>query len=70
MYPSDSPPPYLSQLHWKGLHNATISGIFIRLPDPDNDPLIAVYNGYEINLLSQQNGNTVHEVEAIYGFTT
>lgn len=44
--------------------------IFVRFPNPDNDPMIAVNNGYEIQIddLAMPDGNPIHNTGAIYGF--
>jgi Domain of Unknown Function (DUF1080) len=61
---------FILRLDWK-LHNkADNSGIFVRFPDPDNDPMIAVNNGYEIQIddLATTDGNPIHHTGSIYGF--
>jgi hypothetical protein len=61
---------FILKLDWRVLHKGDNSGIFIRFPDPDDDLLIAVNNGYEIQIddLAQPDGNPVHQTGAIYGF--
>lgn len=46
------------------------SGVFVRFPNPGNDPYIAVRYGYEIQIddLAQPDGKPIHSTEAIYGF--
>ena len=46
------------------------SGVFIRFSDPDNDPLITVNTGYEIQIddIAMPDGNPLHKTDAIYNF--
>ena len=46
------------------------SGIFVRFPNPRNDPYVAVTNGYEIQIddLARPNGNLIHGTGAVYNF--
>ena len=61
---------FILKLDWKVHHKADNSGIFVRFPYPDNDPVVAVNNGYEIQIddLAKPDGNPVHKTGAIYGF--
>jgi 3-keto-disaccharide hydrolase len=61
---------FILKLDWKVHHRADNSGIFVRFPYPDNDPMIAVNNGYEIQIddLAMPDGNPIHKTGAIYGF--
>jgi Domain of Unknown Function (DUF1080) len=61
---------FLLRLDWKVNHKSDNSGIFVRFPNPDNDPMIAVNNGYEIQIddLAMPDGNPIHKTGAIYGF--
>jgi hypothetical protein len=61
---------FILRLDWK-LHNkADNSGVFVRFPYPDNDPMIAVDNGYEIQIddLATPDGDPIHQTGSIYGF--
>ncbi|HET7391751.1 MAG TPA: DUF1080 domain-containing protein [Nitrososphaeraceae archaeon] len=61
---------FILKLDWKANHKSDNSGIFVRFPNPDNDPMIAVNNGYEIQIddLAMPDGNPIHNTGAIYGF--
>ena len=61
---------FILELDWKTNHKSDNSGIFVRFPNPDNDPMIAVNNGYEIQIddLAMPDGNPIHNTGAIYGF--
>ena len=61
---------FILKLDWKVHHKADNSGIFVRFPYPDNDPMVAVNNGYEIQIddLAMPDGNPIHKTGAIYGF--
>jgi hypothetical protein len=61
---------FILKLDWKTNHKSDNSGIFVRFPNPDNDPMIAVNNGYEIQIddLAMPDGNPIHNTGAIYGF--
>lgn len=62
---------FILKLDWKVSHKADNSGIFVRFPYPDNDPMIAVNNGYEIQIddFAMPDGNPMHLTGAIYGFS-
>src|SRR5918911_356662 len=61
---------FILKLDWKTNHKSDNSGIFVRFPNPDNDPMIAVNNGYEIQIddFAMPDGNPIHNTGAIYGF--
>jgi 3-keto-disaccharide hydrolase len=61
---------FILELDWKVHHKADNSGVFVRFPYPDNDPMIAVNNGYEIQIddLAKPDGNPIHQTGAIYGY--
>ena len=61
---------FILKLGWKVNHKSDNSGIFVRFPYPDNDPMIAVNNGYEIQIddLAMPDGNPIHQTGAVYGF--
>ena len=43
------------------------SGVFVRFPDPDDNPNIAVREGYEVQIDSKA-GDPIHQTGAIYDF--
>ena len=61
---------FILKLDWKVNHKSDNSGIFVRFPYPDNDPMIAVNNGYEIQIddLAIPDGNPIYHTGAIYGY--
>ncbi|HYZ20908.1 MAG TPA: DUF1080 domain-containing protein [Rhodopila sp.] len=46
------------------------SGVFVRFPNPGNDPQVAVNQGYEIQIddLGQPDNAPIHRTGAIYNF--
>jgi hypothetical protein len=42
---------FILELEWKASSKEDSSGIFIRFPNPGNDPYIAINNGYEIQIM-------------------
>jgi hypothetical protein len=58
------------ELEWKASSKEDNSGIFVRFPNPRNDPYVAVTNGYEIQIddLAGPNGNLIHGPGAVYNF--
>jgi Domain of Unknown Function (DUF1080) len=58
------------ELEWKESSRKDNSGVFIRFPNPRNDPYVAVNEGYEIQIddLARPNGKLVHGTGAVYGF--
>lgn len=61
---------FILELEWKASSKEDNSGIFIRFPNPGNDPYIAINNGYEIQIddLPRPNGKLIHGTGAIYNF--
>jgi Domain of Unknown Function (DUF1080) len=59
---------FVLRLDWKTHKKA---GVFVRFPYPDNDPMIAVNYGYEIQIddLAMPDGNPIHQTGSVYGFT-
>ena len=41
---------FILKADWKELHFSDNSGVFVRFPDPGNDPWVAVNNGYEVQI--------------------
>jgi hypothetical protein len=61
---------FVLKVNWKVNHRNDNSGVFVRFSDPDNDPLIAVNTGYEIQIddMAMPDGNPLHKTGAIYNF--
>jgi hypothetical protein len=61
---------FVLKIDWKVNRKNDNSGVFIRFPNPDNDPWIAVNKGYEIQIddLALPDGNPLHKTGAIYNF--
>ena len=61
---------FVLKVDWKVSRRNDNSGVFIRFSDPDNDPMIAVNTGYEIQIddLAMSDGNPLHKTGAIYNF--
>jgi hypothetical protein len=58
------------ELEWRASSRKDNSGVFIRFPNPRNDPYVAVNEGYEIQIddLARPNGKLIHGTGAVYGF--
>ena len=61
---------FVLKVDWKVSHRNNNSGVFIRFSDPDDDPIIAVNTGYEIQIddMAMPDGNPLHKTGAIYNF--
>jgi hypothetical protein len=61
---------FVLKVDWKVSLRNDNAGVFIRFSDPDNDPLIAVNTGYEIQIddMAMPDGNPLHKTGAIYNF--
>ncbi len=61
---------FILRVHWKTSAKGDNSGVFVRFSDPDDDPLIAVNTGYEIQIYDgePEDGNAKHKTAAIYDF--
>ena len=59
---------FVLKVDWKVSHRNDNSGVFVRFSNPDNDPLIAVNTGYEIQIddMAMPDGNLLHKTGAIY----
>jgi len=57
---------FILQVEWKVTRQNDNSGIFVRFPDPGNDPWIAVRQGHEIQI--QDDRDPIHRTGAIYNF--
>jgi hypothetical protein len=58
---------FILKLEWKVSDEGDNSGVFVRFPDPDNNPNIAVREGYEIQI-DDKAGDPMHQTGAIYDF--
>lgn len=61
---------FILKVDWKVMHIDDNSGVFVRFPDPGNDPWIAVNNGYEVQIddVGAPDGAMIHKTGAIYDF--
>jgi hypothetical protein len=61
---------FVLKVDWKVSRRNDNSGVFIRFSNPDNDPMIAVDTGYEIQIddMAMPDGNSLHKTGAIYNF--
>ena len=55
------------KLEWKVSDESDNSGVFVRFPDPDNNPNNAVREGYEIHI-DDKAADSIHQTGAIYDF--
>jgi hypothetical protein len=58
---------FILKLDWKISDEGDNSGVFVRFPDPDDNPNIAVREGYEVQI-DDRAGNRIHQTGAIYDF--
>jgi hypothetical protein len=58
---------FILKLEWKVSDEGDNSGVFVRFPDPDDNPNIAVREGYEVQI-DNKAGNPIHQIGAIYDF--
>ncbi|HEV2390357.1 MAG TPA: DUF1080 domain-containing protein [Nitrososphaerales archaeon] len=61
---------FILKVDWKVLHIDDNSGVFLRFPDPGNDPWVAVNNGYEVQIddVGAPDGAMIHKTGGIYNF--
>ena len=61
---------FILALEWKVTNRSDNSGIFVRFPNPCNDPNIAIEYGYEIQIddIGSPDGNPIHRTGAIYNY--
>ena len=61
---------FILKVDWKVLHIDDNSGVFLRFPDPGNDPWVAVNNGYEVQIddVGAPDGAMIHMTGGIYNF--
>ena len=59
---------FILELEWKTSSKGDNSGVFVRFPNPGNDPYVAAGYGYEIQIddLAQPDGKPIHGTGAIY----
>jgi hypothetical protein len=58
---------FILKLEWKVAAEDDNSGVFVRFPDPDENPNNAVREGYEIQI-DDKAGDHIHQTGAIYDF--
>jgi Domain of Unknown Function (DUF1080) len=58
---------FVLKLEWKVSKESDNSGVFVRFPYPDDNPSIAVKEGYEIQIDNKAD-NAIHQTGAIYDF--
>jgi Domain of Unknown Function (DUF1080) len=58
---------FILKLEWKASDEGDNSGVFVRFPDPDDNPNNAVREGYEIQI-DDKAGDAIHQTGAIYDF--
>ncbi len=54
------------KVDWKAVKANSNSGVFVRFPDPGDDPWIAVNKGYEIQISDA--GDPLHKTGSVYTF--
>jgi hypothetical protein len=61
---------FIFKADWKVLHIDDNSGVFLRFPDPGNDPWVAINNGYEVQIddAGSPDGAMIHKTGGIYNF--
>ncbi|MDA4120349.1 MAG: DUF1080 domain-containing protein [Thaumarchaeota archaeon] len=61
---------FVLKAEWKVLHIDDNSGVFLRFPDPGNDPWVAVNGGYEVQIddVGSPDGAMIHKTGGIYNF--
>lgn len=61
---------FVLRLQWQSNDPNDNSGVFVRFPNPGNNPQVAVDQGYEIQIddLGQPDNAPIHRTGAIYGF--
>ena len=58
---------FVLDLDWRVTAGTDNSGVFLRFPDPGDDPLVAVNRGYEVQIYDDPGGDP-QKTGAIYGF--
>lgn len=57
---------FILRVDWKAEKPESNSGVFVRFPDPGDDPWVAVNKGHEIQICDK--GDAEHRTGAIYSF--
>lgn len=57
---------FILLLDWKVAKKEANSGVFVRFPDPGNDPMVAVNKGYELQICD--GADPKHRTGAVYSF--
>jgi hypothetical protein len=58
---------FILKLDWKVSDEGDNSGVFVRFPDPGDNPDIAAREGYEVQI-DNRAGDPIHQTGAIYDF--
>ena len=58
---------FVLELDWRVATGTDNSGVFLRFPDPGDDPWVAVNRGYEVQIYDDEGGDP-QKTGAIYGF--
>lgn len=61
---------FILRCEWKEAHWKDNSGVFVRFPDPGDDPWVAVNNGYEVQIdnYGAPNGDPLYQTGGIFNF--
>ena len=61
---------FILTLEWKVSNRSDNSGVFVRFPNPYNDPNIAIEYGYEVQIddTGLPDGDPIHKTGAIYNY--
>lgn len=61
---------FVLKVDWMATRMDDNSGVFVRFPDPGNDPWVAVNGGYEIQIddVGAPDGAMIHKTGAVYSF--
>jgi len=61
---------FILTLEWKVSNRSDNSGVFVRFPNPYNDPNIAIEYGYEFQIddIGLPDGDPIHKTGAIYNY--
>jgi hypothetical protein len=61
---------FILTLEWKVSNRSDNSGVFVRFPNPNDDPNIAIEYGYEIQIddIGSPDGDPIHKTGAIYNY--
>lgn len=58
---------FVLKVDWKALEANDNAGVFVRFPDPKDDPWIAVNQGHEVQICDE--GDDKHKTGAVYTFS-